>query len=823
MNHFKNQEIKLSGSSTFTNGRELFLIAMALGAAFAFILISLTVDFSSNIYHVITVLWGLTLTRAVINGIFLFLVSALFILYRRWKLSESKKRELEDVIQSVNPYALLVIDSNTRVVMCNRVASTLLGYDISEIIHNNINLFLSDAHSSVDLPNICETIKRDDFCVGEVAGKRKNGSLVSLEIIGGGLKHYAGAVILLRDITDRKKNKESLLMLQKAIANMQIGVTITDKQGKILHVNPADAAMHGYSVEELIGQDVRIFGLPKDRNPLSEEQLKSLKRFRRESVNVRQDGSTFPVQLMSDVVTNTDGEVIALITTCEDITDRKRNEEIIKQSAYYDVLTGLPNRKLFKDLMGRELAKARRNSRGLAVMFIDLDRFKVINDTLGHSTGDELLKSIAQRLTNTLRESDIISRFGGDEFLVLIPEVTDPRSAALIAVKINKTLSKVFMFGENEIYVTASVGISLFPSSGSDMETLIRNADCAMYQAKKQGKNTYQFYNPNFSAGSMEKLSLEMSIRKSLRQKEFLLYYQPQIDLNNGMTIGAEALLRWQNNKGSISPKQLISVAEETDLIVPLGEWILRTACEQNVMWQEKGLPPIRVSVNVSMLQFTRKNFVRMLSRIVEETGANPANLELELTESIIMRDVDYTSSVMGELKSLGIGLAIDDFGTGYSSLNYLKLLPLDRLKIDQSFISALTTSSNDYSICKAIIVMAHSLDLRVLAEGVENDRQLAFLRTLNCDEAQGFLFGKPMTEEEFIRLMLSRREGRTIQALSPYQNHIFHIDPKNADISLASANSLNGQKLFEPENKRSVAGCPWGGSRGRRALEQQQ
>lgn len=758
----------------FIDKKEVFLISLILASVFIFIFLSLTIDFGIGVSDVITFFGGLTSTKVFINSVFLFLVSALFILHRRWRLSESKKQEFEDVIQSINPYALIVVDPNNKIIMCNRAASTLLGYDMTEMTHNDINLFLTDGRPSAYLTNIFETINRNDYYIGEITGKRKNGSSVSLEIIGAALKNCAGAVILLRDITDRKKNRERLLMLQKAMDNMQIGVTITDKKGRILYTNHADAAMHGYAVEDLIGQDVRIFGLAKDRNPMSEAQLKSLKRFRRESVNVRKDGSTFPVQLMSDIVANTEGEVIALITTCEDITERKHNEEIIMQFAYYDILTGLPNRKLFQDLIKKEMAKAQRNKSSLAIMFVDIDRFKVINDTLGHSIGDELLMTIARRLTNAVRESDIVCRFGGDEFIILIPEVTDLKNVAIIASKINKAFSEVFMIKNNEIYITASVGISIFPSDGFEMETLIRNADCAMYLAKKQEKNTYQFYNSNINLGFTEKLSLETSIRKSLKEKEFLLYYQPMIDLNNGTIVGAEALLRWQNNNDSISPKQLISLAEETDLIFPLGEWILRTACEQIVKWHDNGIPMSRLSVNISMLQFKRKNFVEMLRGIIKKSGVNPANLELELTESIIMHDIDYTSSVINELKSIGIGLSIDDFGTGYSSLNYLKHLPLDRLKIAQSFIDALTTSPNDYAICKAIIVMAHSLDLRVVAEGIENDRQLAILRTLHCDEAQGFIFGKPIPEEEFSRLMLTRNSNGTIQIPSRYQRAYF-------------------------------------------------
>ena len=554
------------------------------------------------------------------------------------------------------------------------------------------------------------------------------------------------------EFNERKKDEEALLSLQAAVSNMQIGVTVTNPEGKIIYTNQADAEMHGYSTEELIGMDARIFSPQTNWKPMFQPVRK---RFKRESINIRKDGTTFPVYLMSDVVTNRQGEVIATITTCEDISDRKRNEETIRNLAFYDSLTGLPNRSLFIDRMLQELAKAKRQRQMMAVIFIDLDRFKVINDTLGHATGDLLLQAVAQQLKESIREGDTVSRLGGDEFLLLFPDITQVKDVSVIAEKIVHKFSEAFMVNDKELYISASLGISIFPDNSDSTETLIKHADTAMYYAKQQGRNNYQFYSPKIDAYTTKKLEIEANLRKAIANNELMLYYQPQVSLNSGQIIGAEALLRWQSiDHGFISPAEFIPIAEETGLIQPIGEWIFRTVCRQIKQWQDAGLQKIRISVNVSMNQFRQNNFIEILIGILKEMDIQPDCIELEITESAIMHDTGLTTTMLNELRSLGIKIAIDDFGTGYSSLSYLKYLPISRLKLDQSFVHSLGINPNDEAISRAIIAMAHSLNLQVVAEGVENADQLTLLKTYSCDEVQGFLFSKALAADDFIKFV---------------------------------------------------------------------
>lgn len=556
------------------------------------------------------------------------------------------------------------------------------------------------------------------------------------------------------EVIKRRSNEETLLSLQKVVETMQIGVTITDPQGKILYSNPAEAEMHGYGVEDLIGKDARIFGPPHIWKPMSQPMLKS---FRRETLNVRKDGSAFPVQLMSDVVTTPEGTVFATVTTCEDITERKKNEETIRQLAFYDALTGLPNRALFNDRLSQELAKARRHKELLAIMFADLDRFKVINDTLGHTTGDLLLKAVSERLKNIIREGDTVSRLGGDEFIMLFPDITSPGDISRIAKKILESLSDVFELNDTEVYVTASIGISIFPENGDNVEILVKNADAAMYYAKEQGRNNYQFYGSAINASVLEKIRMQGNLRKAIAQNEFILHYQPQVNLSSGKIVGAEALIRWQHpDHGLLSPQEFIPLAEDNGLISPIGDFLIFTSCAQNKAWQEAGFPPIHIAVNISTYQFIQKGFIKKLSGLLEEIGLEPKYLEMEFTESILMQNSDLISSTLAELKSLGIRCSIDDFGTGYSSLSYLKYLPIDKIKLDRSFVTSLTTNPNDDAISKAIITMAHELNLKVTAEGVENVQQLEFLRSHMCDEAQGFLFSKPLPAKDFVQLLMN-------------------------------------------------------------------
>jgi len=442
----------------------------------------------------------------------------------------------------------------------------------------------------------------------------------------------------------------------------------------------------------------------------------------------------------------------------QELAERKRAEETIKYMAYYDSLTGLPNRTLFNDRLSQTMLQAQRYGQKVAVVFFDLDNFKNINDTLGHTTGDLLLKAIAERLTNIIRGVDTISHQGGDEFSILISGINHVQDVAKIAQKILDALSEKIRLDEHEIFITASMGISLYPSDGDSAETLVKNADIAMYAAKEQGRNNYQFYTPAMNTIIFERITLENSIRKALEKDEFVVYYQPRINIKTGQITGMEALARWQHpDLGLTLPLKFIPLAEETGLIIPIGEQVMWKACKQNKMWQDSGFPHLCIGVNFSAKQFQQKNLIEMITKVLTNTGLKPDRLELEITESTIMRDIRHATSTLHELHEIGIKISIDDFGTGYSSLSYLKNFPIDMLKIDRSFLIGVTTNSDDKAIVDAIIAMAHILKLKVIAEGVETEEQMEFLRSHNCDEAQGYLFSKPLPSEELAQLLVNK------------------------------------------------------------------
>ena len=438
-----------------------------------------------------------------------------------------------------------------------------------------------------------------------------------------------------------------------------------------------------------------------------------------------------------------------------EVEERQRSAERNEHLAYYDSLTELPNRSLFSKLLKQGLTAAARNGRQLAVLFVDLDRFKNINDTLGHTAGDQLLQEIARRLQGCLRANDTVARLGGDEFVVLLPEIDGPADVENVAQKILGATSKPFATLGQEFHVTASVGISSYPADGEDERTLMKNADIAMYQAKDEGKNNYQFYSAQLNAHTFEKLALESSLRLALERDELELYYQPKIDAATGKVGGMEALLRWEHPElGTVSPAKFIPIAEETGLIVAIGRWVLRTACAQNVKWRELGAAPLCVAVNLSVRQFTDEHLLEDIVTVLRDTGMDPTLLELEITESMLMRDIDKAISVLTAIKKMGIRLAIDDFGTGYSSLSNLKKFPLDTIKVDRSFVRDLPERFEDRSIAEAIIAMGRALSLTVVAEGVETVEQANFLREQSCDEFQGFYFSKPVPAAEFEKLL---------------------------------------------------------------------
>jgi diguanylate cyclase (GGDEF)-like protein len=449
----------------------------------------------------------------------------------------------------------------------------------------------------------------------------------------------------------------------------------------------------------------------------------------------------------------------------------RQQSEDIRQMAYYDLLTGLPNRKLFSELLNHALAQAQRHnhSRLLAVLFIDLDRFKVINDTLGHSVGDQLLQAVAHRLKECCRrDQDTVARRGGDEFIILLPDLNMPQEAVRVAQKIIDAFAQPLTLPEHELFISTCIGISIFPNDGADGDTLIRNADMAMYRAKENGRNRYHLYNLSMDAQAARRLALETNLRKALERGEFFLNYQPKVNVKTGQVVGFEALVRWHNPElGLVEPLQFIPLAEETGLIVPLGEWVLRTACAQNKAWQDANYPHLRVAVNFSPRQFQILRLADMVENVLAETNLDPWWLELEVTEGIMLQNVENTITTLRRLSDAGVYISIDDFGIGYSSLSYFKRLPISTLKIDQSFISDIMSNPDAAAITTAVINLAHSLRLNVIAEGVENEDQANILHSLECYEMQGFFFSRPLSAEKFTLLL------RKLQWQSPIPQYI--------------------------------------------------
>jgi diguanylate cyclase (GGDEF)-like protein/PAS domain S-box-containing protein len=477
-----------------------------------------------------------------------------------------------------------------------------------------------------------------------------------------------------------------------------------------------------------------------------------------------------------EAIVDLEGNITQLHGTLQDITERQQFENKIRELAYFDSLTGLPNRESFMLHVEQSVKLAKRHKHGMAALFLDLDNFKRINDTLGHTTGDLLLKAIAERLQECLRSSDIVShdagnmstnmvsRFGGDEFTILLTEMRNSEDAAIVSQRIIDALLLPLNLAGHEVVVSPSIGIAVFPEDADNSEFLFRNADVAMYAAKRNGRNQFQFYNKTMSASAQKRLTMEGQLRNALERNELQLHYQPQMELDGGHVISVEALLRWQNQElGNVPPDTFIPIAEDSGLIIPIGEWVLHTACTQLKAWQDTGVPILRVAVNISVRQFMHPGFWELVQRVLQETGLKAESLELEITESLLMRDVEGAIQLLHELKALGVQLAIDDFGTGYSSLSYLKNYPVDRLKIDRAFVQDITTNSQDAAITKAVISMAHNMDLRVIAEGVETKDQLKYLADRDCHELQGFYLSKPIPAHE-VCLFVQQHNATTLE-----------------------------------------------------------
>lgn len=561
----------------------------------------------------------------------------------------------------------------------------------------------------------------------------------------------------VRDITVLREAEKRLHLSTKVFDNSGEGILITDAEVRIIAVNRAFTDMTDFSEAELLGQNPRIFSSGLHGPDFYRDMWEVINRSGRwqgEIWDLHKNGQAYPKLLSINAVRDEVGELTNYIAISTDISERKNAEKSIHMLAYYDVLTSLPNRSLLHDRMEQMLAAAHRDKQKFALMFLDLDRFKYVNDSMGHAAGDRLLQTVARRLLECVREGDTVSRIGGDEFIVLLRE-TDGEGAARVAEKILGALAVTYDIEGVEISTCASVGISIYPDHATDIDTLVKNADVAMYHAKGEGRNNFQFFAPEMHAHANRLFSMEKDMRLALENNEFSLHYQPQVDLISGKVCGAEALLRWNHpEKGNISPAEFIPVAEETGQIIPIGEWVLRTACAQLAEWRQQGMPTFRIAVNLSVRQLRQPNLAQMVAAVLEEMRLHPGDLELELTEGIMMGDTQPAMAFLAQMHELGVRLSIDDFGTGFSSLNYLRKLPLDKLKIDKSFVRDVETNESDAAIVRSIIGLGHRLKLRVIAEGVETQEQLDFLRVRGCDEIQGYFFSHPLPAEKFARFI---------------------------------------------------------------------
>ncbi|HEX6363778.1 MAG TPA: EAL domain-containing protein, partial [Albitalea sp.] len=563
---------------------------------------------------------------------------------------------------------------------------------------------------------------------------------------------------LADEMSERVKAQQAeLLAAQKLRIHFErtpLAVIEWDRRMRVTAWNPAAEAMFGVPLREALGRPLpAMLGADGDREALEamcRELVATNQGNRTTLANVTRGGRTIHCEWYNTPLVDADENVIGFASLVHDITERLNTERTIHYMAHHDALTGLPNRRLMQDRLNQAIMAARRKQRHVAVLFLDLDRFKVVNDTLGHDTGDFILKDVARRLSGCVREVDTVSREGGDEFVVILPDLERPEHARVVADKILKELSRPVEIGGQEIHVTPSIGISHYPNDATDVQQLLKHADNAMYQAKDAGRNTIRFFTNDLNFLLSKRLEVESRLRKALENQEFFLRYQPQVNLATGRISGMEALIRWNDpHRGEIFPKDFVFVAEELGLIVPIGEWVFRSACRQLRQWSQDGLPPITISINISPRQFMSRRLVATLLSIVRETGADPRHIELEITETMIMRNLEQSIETLAQLRAVGMQVAVDDFGVGYSSLNQLTRLPASSMKIDRSFIMNLPGDEGSGSITEAIIAMAKRLKLRVIAEGVETAAQLEFLRANQCEAFQGYLFSRPVTALE--------------------------------------------------------------------------
>ncbi|OMF20259.1 hypothetical protein BK127_04645 [Paenibacillus sp. FSL H7-0331] len=652
--------------------------------------------------------------------------------------------------------AIIITDRHSRIVIVNPAFVSITGYSESEVIGQRPSLLKSGRQDSAFYVNMWASIHRDGKWQGEIWNRRKNGeiypewlSIHSVKDENGILLHYVG---MFSDITHRKHTISKLRLHAQVFSNSSEGIMITDKQLKILSVNQAFTTMTGYTEEEAAGHTPRLLhsGLQNQFFYIKMwETIHTTGLWEGEIWNKRKNGEIYPEWLSITTLRNETGAITNYIGMFTDITERKQSEEHLKYLAHFDKLTGLPNRTLLSELVNAAITKTVQTNQKLAIFFIDLDRFKMVNDSLGHNIGDKLLQQVADRLSSVVRMNDIVSRLGGDEFIIVLQDLQEQEEARQIAMHLISSINKPFWVDDNELYINASIGICMYPTHGGDFDTLLKHADLAMYQAKLQ-KGGYQFFNESILSTFLRKLDLENELRWAIARNQLTLHYQPQVNALTGVLEGMEALLRWNHpTLGSVPPAEFIPIAEETGVIMEIDKWVLKEVCAQLNRWLTASLTVPSIAVNLSARQFLAPDLATSIRDIVIETCCDPQQIVIEITESSSMHDMESVLHILREIKSFGFQIAIDDFGKGYSALGYMKLFPIDILKIDKSFVQELTSDSKSLVITKAIIDMSHGMKLRVIAEGVETMEQIECLQTMKCDLVQGYVIDRPMPCEQ--------------------------------------------------------------------------
>jgi diguanylate cyclase (GGDEF)-like protein/PAS domain S-box-containing protein len=680
-------------------------------------------------------------------------------------------------MSGASPLGIFVSDAEGECIYTNKAYQKISGASFEKSVGTRWSLAIHPEDRQRVYADWHAATKNEQPLRSEFRFQREDGSIVWTRVNSATMYDgitVQGHVLTVEDITERKATEYGLRMAEEALFEEKeraqvtlnsIGdaVLTTDLLGNITYLNLVAEKMTGWSREDAQGRPLaevfriidgktRLTSVNPARRALDEDRTVGLSA---DCVLIRRDGFESAIEDSAAPIHNRDGQVAGAVIVFHDVSQSRAMAAKMAHLAQHDFLTDLPNRVLLTERLYQAIGLAQRNGKQVALLFIDLDDFKHVNDSLGHSIGDQILQSVAERLMSSVRSTDMVCRLGGDEFVILLPEIAHAQDAGLVAETLLEAFNTPHSIDGQELHITISIGISVYPEDADNVDGILQNADTAMFHAKKNGRNNFQFFKADMNVRAVRRLAVECNLRRALKDGEFVLHYQPQIDLASGAMVGAEALIRWQDpDQGLVYPQQFVPIAEECGLIVPIGNWVLRETCRQVKSWQDAGLSVVPVSVNISALEFRKKDFIDSVALILLETGLSSDYLELELTETILMHDAESSASVLQALKDIGVRLAIDDFGTGYSSLSYLKRFPIDTLKIDQSFVHDIVTDSDDATIVNAVIGMGKNLNQRVIAEGVETQEQLVFLKEHHCDEGQGYHFSRSLSADEFALLL---------------------------------------------------------------------